>query len=86
MIELRDFKSEGFFDRPTEEQKHYTELIYTVCKDILNDLEREYPNGDARLSYLMSLTELKKSLIREEDYEMTYLINNTIERLQEWEK
>lgn len=81
-MDLHNFDSQGFFQRPKEEQEEYLQSIYDVSKDILSELERDYPNGSAKLHYILNMVELKKELIYKEDYEMTYLINETIERLQ----
>jgi hypothetical protein len=83
MDELKHFTGEGYFDLSREEQERYSEMIFRVCENVLGDLERKYPNDNMKLLYMLNLHELKQYFIQEEDYEMTYLINETIKRMND---
>ena len=78
---LKDFTGEGFFDMEEEEQKKYENMIFHICNEILTNMEREFPHNDVKHIYTTNLRELERHFILEEDYEMSYLINNTIKRL-----
>ena len=78
---LKHFTGEGFFDLEEVEQKRYENMMFNICNEILVSMEREYPNQNVKQIYTSNLKELEKHFILEEDYEMSYLINNTIKRL-----
>jgi len=78
---LKDFTGEGFFEMEEVEQKRYENMIFNVCNEILVAMEKEFPHQDVKHIYTNNLRELERHFILEEDYEMSYLINNTINRL-----
>lgn len=81
MQDLTDFTGEGLFEMSKEEQQRYTDMIYEICKNSLKDLEMLHPNQNIKLQFLLNLHEVREHFTKEEDYEMSYLINETMNKL-----
>lgn len=81
MQDLTDFTGEGLFEMSKEEQNRYTEMIYEICLNSLKDLQRMHPNENMKLHFLLNLHEVREHFVKEEDYEMSYLINETMNKI-----
>lgn len=81
MEDLTDFTGEGLFEMSKEEQSRYADMIYQICKNSLKDLERMHPNENIRLHFLLNLHEIREHFTNKEDYEMSFLINETMNKI-----
>ena len=81
MEDLTDFTGEGLFDMDEKDIEGYKNLIYRICSESLKDLETMHPNENVKLQFLLNLHEVREHFVKEEDYEMSYLINETMNKI-----
>jgi hypothetical protein len=86
MEDLTQFTGEGLFEMSREEQERYAELIYQMCLKSLKQLQRKYPEDDIILPFLLNLHDMREHFVREEDYEMSHLINETMNKITNGEE
>ena len=82
-MDLSKYTGEGFFDLGEKEKIQYENAIFNVCFQILKEMETEHPNEPVGLSLIENIKDLEKHFKFEEDYEMAYLMNSTIKRLEQ---
>ena len=79
--ELLDFTGEGFFDLSIEEQNRYKDVVYEICSSAINQIRNESNKDDVLTVLLISLQQVEHRFNEWEDYEMSFLIKETIEKI-----
>lgn len=80
---LLGFSMEGFFNFPIEEQDYYKDVVYDICSTAVKEITEEYddPNDDVLVILLISLQQVEQTFNQVEEYEMSFLIKDTIEKI-----